>query len=243
MPAHELVSYEAQVRETATRLEGLARDVGMPGEARAAHVRGIREAAGAGDWSRAADAIAGFRDAVESRDLSGRYASFGAHVGNGFDRLAELGVPRAEWQRSADAVRGAWERGDVRALDEALRDYTALIERHVPVEVLTGRDVPVHHDPELGQSRRETERALGPDADRAHVDFLRAQDLSRYLRARLDQAAADGQGVQEAVLRQRLRTASTPEEESAAARDLDELLREQNLQERRRRLTSDDDSD
>ncbi|MCZ9343917.1 hypothetical protein NGM37_39850, partial [Streptomyces sp. TRM76130] len=76
--------------------------------------------------------------------LRGRYEAFTEQMEGGFERLEPLGVDHDQWQSRADAVRAAWSTADLDVVDGALRDYTALIERHVSVEVLTGRDLPTH---------------------------------------------------------------------------------------------------
>ncbi|MCX5355759.1 hypothetical protein OG901_50380 [Streptomyces mirabilis] len=230
------VSFRIQARQAAASLDHMATEIGVPESVREEHVRQVRQAAEAAEGAeQPTRAVAAFRDAIRIHDVNGRYRSFTRHAHEGPDRLAPLGLDRAEWQQRVNEVEAARRRLDHDALDEALRDYTALIERHVPLEALEGADAPLYHDPELARLRRQAEQAPGEGATRAHAEFLHAQAFSDRLRQRLDEvAAAGGQDLQEAVLRQRLRTADTPERAEAAERDLDAFLAGEEM---RRRLT------
>ncbi|MEU7288280.1 glycosyltransferase, partial [Streptomyces flaveolus] len=232
-PGSPVVSPEVQVGQVVDRLEVLAREVQMPGDERAAHVRAVREAAAAGDWRAATQGIGEFRERIVARDLRERYEAFSDQVAEGFERVEELGVGRQEWQERVEAVREAWQAGDLRVLEDSLRDYTGLIERHVPVDVLSGDDLPTFHDPDLARLRRQIlTGGDGRDVREALGDYLRLQPLSDSLRSRLEEAVTGHTPAEEAVLRQRMLTASSPEESAAAARELQDLRAVRALQQR-----------
>ncbi|MGC0379700.1 scabin-related ADP-ribosyltransferase [Streptomyces sp. SAI-229] len=241
-PVTRPVSPVEQVRGTVSRLESLAREVGMPGAQREVFAREARAAAEAGDWNRAADEVAAFRDGIRMQDLRGRYEAFTEQVEGGFERLEPLGVDHDQWQSRADAVRAAWNTADPDVVDGALRDYTALIERHVPADVLTGGDLPTHHDPELARIRQEL--ISGAGGRDTLGEYQRMRPLSDSLRERLDQAVSGTRTQQlEAVLRQRMLTADTPEQAAAAERELRDLREAQELSARLDALRSEAPAD
>ncbi|MGW3290757.1 hypothetical protein ACWDR3_39600, partial [Streptomyces sp. NPDC001002] len=236
-PTTQPASPLPQVRQTVARLESLARTVRMPGTDMSTLSRAVTDAAANNDWTGAARHLTDFRDRISVQSINGQLAAFDEQVADGHDRLAPLGVPQAEWQRAVEAVTEARHLGDPQVLADSLRSYTALIERHVPVDVLTGDDLPKAFSPEMADIRREFATSGGPrDMPRTVEQYQRMLD-SEELRIRLH-AAFEPPSDHEFVLRQRLETA--PDEESAnrALQDLRDHQDAQALQHRLDQLAS-----
>ncbi|MEU3520604.1 hypothetical protein ABZ770_36015 [Streptomyces sp. NPDC006654] len=232
VPREPVVSPGVGVRVVVARLEELARQVGVPAVERSVYEGAVRKAVGKGEWREAARQVAVFRDRILTQDLRGRVEAVQEQVEAGYGRLRELGVDREEWQEAVDAVGRARRLGDPAVLDGALRQYTALIERHVPVEVLTGRDLPVFYHPEVVRLRRELATVQEGHRERL-ADLERIERWSRGLRESLEDSAREGHDAQrEAVLRQRVHTATGVREAAAAERELRELRQEERLRER-----------
>lgn len=220
------------------RLDGIAKDAGMSRADRSPHTEGIDEAARAGDWTGVTRRYAEFRDRVEIATLNQRFDAFEAHLDQGFDRLGELGVARHDWQLKVDAVHDARRTGDMDLQNAALRDYTAFVERHVPAEVLTGKDAPRAFDTELRRVLGDLNSAKGPG------DYVRLREelggllADNALRDRLD-ALGSHLGDEEAALSGRVAAAGSPEEGDKALRALHDFREQRDLADRLDRLRSD----
>ncbi|MEU0950276.1 hypothetical protein ABZ379_47735, partial [Streptomyces canus] len=233
VPDTPLVSPEVHVRQTVAGLEAVARQVDMPGAQRSGLARAVLDAASGGDWGGAARGIADFRDRILMRELRGRLEAFHTQVESGFEPLERLGLERAEWQETVDAVAQAQRIGDPGVLDDSLRAYTALIERHVPVDVLTGQDLPVFHDPALAALNRELVTGEGGrDTSDVLSDYLRWKPLSDMLRQQLQDTVEGHYSHQESVLRQRMLTAGSPQQAAAAGQALHDWQEARALQQR-----------
>ncbi|MFD8723555.1 hypothetical protein ACFV2H_37720 [Streptomyces sp. NPDC059629] len=227
----------------ANRLGGIARDAGMSGADRSTHLEGIRDAAKANDWTEVAQRYGQFRDHVDLAILRRRIDAFEAHVKdqgeNGFAKLARLGARRDEWQAKVDAVHDARRTGDPDAQNAALRDYTAYVERHVPAEVLTGKDAPHAYDTELNRVLDDLKSARGPgEYDRAREELESLRETNE-LQDRLD-ALGPGLGDEGQALRRLLATTTTSDEGAAMAHALRELREEREVAERLERLRAGD---
>ncbi|MET9915322.1 hypothetical protein ABZZ74_53525, partial [Streptomyces sp. NPDC006476] len=165
---------------------------------------------------------------VERGLLGQRVADFGSHVAGGFSRLEQLGVPQDIWRARVDAVERARQSGNPVLVDSALREYTDLVERHLPPEVVIGEGGSRPFDAHVEQLRRElatvgdpTQRALLQDELSWHQD----------VRERLDRLAQSD--LEAAVMRRRAivqeEQARTPEEAAQARQALQEFQREGEL--------------
>jgi hypothetical protein len=208
-----------QVRRRVEELSSLAGEAGLAESQSRERAQAVREAAGAGDWGRTAQRLEEFRTTVESGLLDQRMADFRAHVDNGFTRLGELGAGEDDWRSKVDAVEGAQRTGNPVLVDSALKEYTDFVERHLPAEVLTGRDAPHSFDSGVERLRRE----LGAVSDPAEQQRLRRElEQRQWMQERLDRLARSD--PDDALMRRRLiarqEEARSPEEAARARQAL-----------------------
>ncbi|GAA2339888.1 hypothetical protein OKJ48_22530 [Streptomyces kunmingensis] len=246
-PVGAVTPVEVRVEETLDGLEALAGEVGLPLEERSELVTGVRDAVGSGNWGEVGRAVGEMQDRIVGQEVRSRYEAFRAQAdemreaGGGSAVLERLDVPRGVWSAAVEEVEVARRSGELRLLDGSLRDYTALIERHVPLDVLTGRDVPVFHSPEEAVVRREVLSGGGERAVEALRTYLRSWSSGESLRTRLDDAAAGLVDPAEAVLRQRMLTAGSAHEAEAARQESQEWRQTQLLRQRIDRLSTVDE--
>ncbi len=231
-PSEAITAMGPQVRRSIDALTGIARSAQLAEASWQPPTDAARQAAGTGNWGQTAQHLAELRTTVEHGLLDRRLEDFRAHVQGGFARLEPLGIRPDDWQAQVDAVERAAATSQVVLIDSALREYTAFVERHLPVEMLTGTDTPRSFDAGVEQLRRELTAAGDPAGRQRLQDELA---LHRELRRRLDRLA---QGDPEASwrLRQALgqqEAARSADEEAQARQTLQE---DQQHRERQRQL-------
>ncbi len=230
-PGEAIAALGPQVQRSVSELSGIARGAGLPEAGWRQEADAAREAARTGNWGETARRLEALRTAVEHGLLDRRLAEFRSHVGGGFARLEELGVGENAWRAKVDAVEQAARTGDVVLADSALREYTAFVERHLPVEVLNRTDTPGSFDAGVEQLRREL-TAVGDPVERQRLQEELA--VHRQLRERLDRLAqADPEAS--LMLRRTLEqeeAARTAGEAARARQALEEYQRDREMQRR-----------
>ena len=205
---------------------------------RSVYTQAIDEAVRADDFRAVAHHYGQFRDHVELTTLNHRFDAFTTHIDQGFDRLGELGVDRAAWQAKVDAVHDARAAHDLDLQNAALRDYTAFVERHVPSEVLTGKDVPKTFDASLRQVLGDLATAGGPgEYVRLREELGDLLQLNGF-QERLD-ALRGELGDEESALHARIGSSTTADESASALQALHDFRADQDLAARFDALKSD----
>jgi hypothetical protein len=239
-PTRQPVGDDVYVERRIQELDRIARDAGMPGPVRSQHSAAIREASRSREWPEAARLLADYRDRVDVRVLAHRLQAVESHIADGFDRLGALGADHEVWQARVEAVREARRAGDMDLQNAALHAYIAYVERHVPSEALTGRDLPKSFEADLFRAYQELNDAgnLTPDeAAAARLNIRNLLELSA-LRGRFD-ALTDHSGDEETALRQRVADADSADEAYSAMDAVHRFREQEDLAARIERLKSD----
>ncbi|NUR01125.1 MAG: hypothetical protein HOY79_32710, partial [Streptomyces sp.] len=219
-----------QVRSRVDGLSTTARTAGLPETQWRRQADSVREAARSGDWAEAARRLHDFRTAVEHGILDQRLTDFRTHVEGGFSRLRELGVEERAWRSQVDAVERAQRTGDPVLLDSRLKEYTDFVERHLPVEMVSGNGARTF-DSGAEQLRREIATVSDPTVREALQKDL---EWHRQMQQRLDRLAQSD--PESDIMRRRTiaveESAQSPQEAAQAREGLREFQDQRYMQRR-----------
>ncbi len=193
-----------QIQRNITELSNIAQRAQLAEAGWQPQADTAREAARSGNGGQIARQLAELRTAVEHGLLERRLADFRSHVAHGVSRLEELGIRPEDWNSQVAAVEQAAGTGDAVLTDSLLRQYTAFVERHLPLEILTGENAPRSFDSEVEQLRRELTAVSDPaERQRLQQELAAQQELREKLDRLSGSASGSGSDAESSLLRRR----------------------------------------